>query len=104
MQRPTEPMESPATQLVRVHQRSPGAYTAEVVGLPEVQATAGSPLEAVQEVRNRLRQELASGRLVLVELSQAPPPHVGPPPHDPNDTLEQEFLEDLARFRREDLE
>src|SRR5262249_31263915 len=87
------------TQLVRIRHPLPGTYIAEVVGLPEVQATAGSSEEAVREVRDRLERELSSGQLVPVELRSTPPV-----PRDPNDPLEQEFLQDLERFRREDLE
>src|SRR5690348_9066187 len=86
-------------QLVRIRQPAPGVYTGEVVGLPEVQATAGSAEEVVREVQNRLEHWFSSGHLVEIEIRRAPPA-----PRDPNDPLEQEFLEDLERFRREDLE
>jgi hypothetical protein len=86
-------------QLVRIHPQPPGAYTAEVVGLPDVQATAGSADAAVREVRKQLEQLLASGQLRRVELGAA-----APPPVDPNDPLEQEFLADLEHFRQKDLE
>ena len=92
-------MQDVTKQLVRIRQQAQGLYTAEVVGLPEVQATAGSAEEAVREVQNRLRQWLSSGELVEIQLRPGPPP-----PRDPNDPLEQEFLEDLERYRREDLE
>jgi hypothetical protein len=86
-------------QLVRIRQQSPGICTAEVIGLPEVQATAGSSEEAVREVKDRLQEWLLSGQLVPIELHPA-----DSPPLDPNDPLEQEFLKELERYRREDLE
>ena len=92
-------MQESTIQLVRIRHSSPGTYTAEVVGLPEVQASAGSREEAVREVRDRLEQLLSSGQLVQVELRPAESP-----PLDPNDPLEQEFLQELERNRREDLE
>jgi hypothetical protein len=70
-----------------------------VIGLPEVQATAGSSEEAVREVKDRLQEWLLSGQLVPIELHPA-----DSPPLDPNDPLEQEFLKELERYRREDLE
>lgn len=92
-------MQGSTTQLVRIHQPSPGAFTAEVVGLPEVHATAASSQDAIQEAVDLLEQRLSSGQLVQVELRPAPSP-----PRDPNDPLEQEFLEDLERSRLKDLE
>jgi len=88
-----------AKQLVRIRQQSQGIYSAEAVGLPDIQATAASSEEAIREVRDRLEQGLSSGQLVQIELSP-----VAPAPRNPNDPLEQEFLEDLERERREDLE
>ncbi len=92
-------MQERSRQLVRIRQQSPETYTAEVVGLPELQATAGSWEEAVREVRLRLEQWLSSGQLVQVEPRPEPPA-----PRDPNDPLEREFLEELERQHQEDLE
>ena len=81
---------------------SPGQFTAQLVGLPELAATAATREEAIQQVRKRLAEYLASGRLVLVG---APHPLMQWSGHaDPNDPLEKEFLEELERLRREDLE
>ncbi len=105
MQRTAGPVNIPSTQLVRLQQRSPGAYTAEVVGLSEVQATAASAEEAVQQVREHLQRLLASGQFVVIELAESPSVPVPlPAPRDPNDSLEREFLQELVRFRQEDLE
>src|SRR5262249_43916676 len=92
-----------STQLVLVRPEPPGQFTAEVVGLPELRATAPSREEAIQQVRTRLGEWLASGQLVAVTVPVAnPSPRL--PRIDPNDPGEQIFLEELARLRKEDLE
>src|SRR5262249_25956847 len=98
------PWSAPVTQLVVVRPEPPGQYTAQLVGLPELQATAATRDEALAQVRRLLEQWHEDGRLVPVEVSL---PAAKPPAahgHDPKDLLDQEFLEDLERFRREDLE
>jgi predicted RNase H-like HicB family nuclease len=91
-------------QLVKVRPEPPGQYTAHVVGLPEIQATAATREEAIQQVRHVLSEWLASGQLVSVEIPQENPLLKWFGHADPNDPLEKEYLEDLARFRQEDLE
>jgi hypothetical protein len=91
-----------ACPLVQVGQDGAGRCTAQVVGLPELQATADSRAEAIDQVRALLAERLASGQLVALPV--APPiPQVTPGWAD-NDPLEQEFLQELARRRQEDLE
>ena len=92
-------MQGLAKQLVRIRQQSQGVYSAEAVGLPDIQATAGSSEEAIREGQYRLEQGLSSGQLVQIELCP-----VAPAPRNSNDPLEREFLEDLEREHREDLE
>lgn len=102
---PTSPIRAgSSSHLVRVCPEPPGQFTAEVVGLPELRACAATREEAIQVVRARLAEWLASGQLALIEVPPTNPllqwsGHVGP-----NDPLQKEFLEDLERFRREDLE
>jgi hypothetical protein len=93
-----------AAHLVLVRPEPPGQFTAHVVGLPELHSTAGSREEAIRQVRARLGDWLASGRLVVVETPHPNPLLQWPGHNDPNDPLEKEFLEDLARFRQKDLE
>jgi predicted RNase H-like HicB family nuclease len=81
-----------------------GQFTARVVGLPEIQATAPTKEEALQQVRAVLAEWVASGRLVSVDVPQGNPWRNLPGYIDPNDPGEQEYLEELARFRQEDLE
>jgi hypothetical protein len=92
------------THLVMVRAEPEGQYTAEAVGLPEIRATAATRAEAVQQVRQVLVEWLQSGQLVQVEVFQGNSWPQQFQHTDPNDPLEKEFLEDLARFRQEDLE
>ncbi len=89
---------------VVVRQDSSGQFTAEAVGLPEIRATCSDRAEAIHRVRLVLCQWFAQGQLVLIELGQANPFLVGFTPIDPNDPGEKIYLEELERFRREDLE
>jgi uncharacterized protein YoaH (UPF0181 family) len=91
-----------ACPLVQVTQEGQGSYTAQVVGLPDLQATAVSRAEAIEQVRSLLAQRLSSGQLVA--LAVAPPMPQKAPGWAKDDPLEQEFLEELARRRQEDLE
>jgi len=92
-----------AAALVQVRQEGSGPYVAEVIGLPEISATAPSAEEALAQIRDRLAQWLAAGRLVFLTVPSIPPlkKRAG---WAKDDQLEQEFLEDLARMRQEDLE
>ena len=81
-----------------------GKFTAQVVGLPELIATAPTREEAIEQVRVMLHDWVATGRLVSVEVPIANPLLQFSGHIDPNDPLEQEFLKELARLRQEDLE
>jgi hypothetical protein len=94
---------SPIEHLVVVRPDS-GRYTAQLAGVPEIQATAATPEEAVRQVNTTAQEWLASGRLVAITLSRPGPWLKPPPPKDPNDPLEREYLDELARLRKEDLE
>ena len=79
-------------------------FTAQVIGLPELGATAATREEALQELRSKIAEWLALGKLVPVEVPFANPLLNFSGHLDPKDPLEQEFVEELARLRREDLE
>jgi uncharacterized protein YoaH (UPF0181 family) len=100
----TEPFHSgvSACPLVQVAQDSAGRYTAQVVGLPDLHATAATWAEAVEQVRLLLAQRLSSGELVALPVAPAMPHKA--PGWASNDLVEQEFLAELARRRQEDLE
>jgi hypothetical protein len=81
-----------------------GQFTAQVVGVPELQATAATRADAIEQLRRLLGEWLASGKLMPIEV-----PYPNPLLHfsghlDPNDPLECEFVEELHRRRREDFE
>jgi hypothetical protein len=89
--------------LVEVQRDPSGRYTARLVGLPDLQATAASRDEALLAVRQALLSCLTSGTLVPLHIPAA---SLFPAFHhtDPDDTLEKEYLQELERQRREDLE
>src|SRR5262249_6333700 len=93
-------------QLVVVRPEPPGQYTAQVVGIPEVRATAATEEAAIEQARQILAEGLATARWGQGERApRVKSPGGGHPWHkDPYDPLEQEFLEELARNKREDLE
>lgn len=81
-----------------------GQFTVQVVGVPELRVTAATRAEAIEQIRALLADWLASGQLMSIEV-----PCRNPLLHfsghlDPNDPLEQQFVEELARRHREDLE
>jgi predicted RNase H-like HicB family nuclease len=88
---------------VLVRQDSSGHCTAQVVGLPEIQATAATREEALGQVRDAAAAWLASGELVALPIP--PQPSLSKPTGwADDDVLEMEFLDELARLRRNDLE
>src|SRR5438128_1716089 len=94
------PPESPTafTVLVRVLPQFPGKFTAQVVGIPEVQATADSREEAIKRVRVALSGWAQSGELVSVDVPASNPllQTCGWAKDDPS---YDGFLEDLRRER-----
>jgi len=92
-------------QWVVVRPEPAGQFTAQVVGIAELHATAASREEAIEQVRTRILEWIATGQLVPVEL--LPKEHPVLRFHgwaDPNDPEEKLFLEELARMKAEDLE
>ncbi|HTU21057.1 MAG TPA: hypothetical protein VMG10_23595 [Gemmataceae bacterium] len=92
-------------QWVAVRPEAAGQFTAQVVGIAELRATAASREEAIEQVRVCILEWIATGQLVPVE--------VLPKEHpvlrfygwkDPNDPEEQVYLQELARLKAEDLE
>jgi hypothetical protein len=103
-------MKSPSTitngassQLVLVRSEPAGQFTACLVGLPELRATATTRGEAVQQVSTLLQQWLASGQLETVSVALTSPPMEWFGHTNPNDADERAYLEELARARQEDL-
>ena len=81
-----------------------GRFTAQVVGLPDLVATAATREEAIEQIRALLRDWVATGRLVSVEVPIGNPLLDFTGHTDPNHPLEKEFVKELARLRQEDLE
>ena len=77
-----------------------GQVTAQVVGLPEVQATAATRAEALQGVRQVLHEWLEAGRLIPLETPIENPwrRHAGWAKNDPE---YGEFLDQIHRQRQE---
>jgi hypothetical protein len=92
------------SQLVLVRPEPPGQYTAQAAGLPDIRAAAATREEAIEMVQKALQKELAAGNLVPVQVPQEKPLLQWFGRTNPNDPNEQAYLEELERFRREDLE
>jgi hypothetical protein len=90
--------------LIVVRPEPPGQFTAQAVGLPEIQATAATREEALQHVRTILDEWIASGQLVALPMFLVHPLRNFSGWIDPNDPGEKVFLEELARLKAEDLE
>jgi predicted RNase H-like HicB family nuclease len=97
-------LNGPWQNWVVVQPEPSGQFTAQVVGLPELRAAAATREEAIQQVRTLLSEWVASGRLVSIEVPRDNPLLRFDGHLNPEDPLEQEFLDELARLRREDLE
>lgn len=81
-----------------------GHFTAQLLGLPELSATAANREEAIEQVRARILESIALGQLVPVEIPKEHPLVRFKGWADPNDPEEKLFLEELARMKAEDLE
>ncbi len=92
----------PAAYLIRVQAPSPGHFTAEAVGLPELRAIADTREAAIEQVRTMLDQRLASGELVVVTPSgnggtlQPRRRFAG---HAKDDPDFDQYLQEIRRFR-----
>ena len=87
--------------LVRVSPGQDGQLTAELLGAPDIQATAATPEEAVEQVRRLLEQQVNLGSLVAVEIPQQNPlaKWAGYAKDDPDFDL---YLEEIRKFREEE--
>lgn len=72
--------------------------------MPQLRATADTRAEAIEQIRTMLGEWLALGQLMSIEVP-CPNPLLHFTGHlDPNHPLEQEFMEELAQRRRDDLD
>lgn len=90
--------------LIVVRPEPSGQYTAQAVGLPEIQATAATREEALRHVQATLAEWIASGQLVALPIPPAHPLRNFSGWIDPDDPGEKVFLEEMARLKSEDLE
>jgi predicted RNase H-like HicB family nuclease len=92
--------------LLIVRPEPEGQFTAQVMGIPEIRAVAATQARAIQEAKRLLTEWLAKALLVRVHL---PVPAVAHPATEfagqaENDPLFDEYLEEIARYRREEDE
>ena len=93
--------------LIIARPEPPGKFTAQVVGIPDIRAVADTEPEAIEKARQTLTEWLATAHWVQVDV---PVPPVDVPrreslgPSDPNEPVYQMYLEEMARFRREDMD
>ena len=81
-----------------------GQFTAQVMGVPELQSTGSTREQAIETIRTLISEWIASGQLVAIDVPK-PNPLLHFTGHlDPNDPIEQEFVAELARLRHEDYE
>jgi hypothetical protein len=87
--------------LVRITSGQDGQVTAELLGAPDIQATAPSQEEAVEQLRRLLQQQVNLGSLVAVEIPQQNPlaKWAGYARDDPDFDL---YLEEIRKFREEE--
>jgi hypothetical protein len=81
-----------------------GQFTAQLLGLPELAATAANRDEASEQIRLRIGEWVAEGRLVSIEGPQENPLLRWFGHADPKDPSEQAYLAELKRLKVEDLE
>jgi predicted RNase H-like HicB family nuclease len=98
-----KPVRPGLSHLIAVRPDPQGRYTAQVVGLPEVRTVADTEEEALKQARDKLAEWLATIRLFEVHVS---PSHGVDPAseyagHAKDDPLFDEYLEEIARFRKE---
>src|SRR6266540_3842232 len=95
----------PVAYLVRVQGTPAGPFTVEVVGLPELRATADTREAAIEQVQILLNQRIASGELVVVtpDGNGAAPQSSGRrfAGHSKDDPDFDQYVEEIRRFREQ---
>jgi hypothetical protein len=90
----------PSSCLVRISSGPDGQVTAELLGAPDIRATAASQEEAVDQIRILLEQQVNLDSLVAIEIPQQNPlvKWAGVWKDDPSF---DDFLEEIRKFREE---
>jgi hypothetical protein len=99
----TTPWTLPGQLLLEIRNEPAGRFTALVPGIPQLCAGADTHEAAIEGIRGAIIEWFITGRLVMIPLPAMPMPRHGPGWPD-NDPIEQEFLQELQRMKREDLE
>jgi hypothetical protein len=88
----------PGSALVRVTSDPGGRFTAQIVGLPEIQATAPTREEAIDQVRSAVASWVVSGQLLVLDVpaTSALSPWFGWAKDDPE---HDDFREEIRRQR-----
>ena len=94
------PSNSAPSYLVEICPEPAGRFTARLVGAIDLQATAPTRDEAVEQLRTLIRQRLDSGALVWIDVPRENPlmRWFG---HAKDDPTFPEFLEEIRKFREE---
>jgi len=89
-----------ATCLVRLQQNPEGQFTAQILGVSDLQATASTREEALDQVRALLQEQVNLGSLLAIELPRQNPlmSRLGYAKDDP---YFEEYLDEIRKFREE---
>ncbi len=87
--------------LVRVREEPDGRFTAELLGTPDIQATAATREAAIEQVRSLLQYEVNMGSIAAIETPRRHPimERAGWAKDDPDFDL---YLEEIRKFREEE--
>lgn len=97
----TFPADMPTIHWVAVHPEPPGQYTAQVVGIADLRATAGSQDEALAQVRQMLDDWLATASWVRLQAPLGEHPLQRFAGHSREDPDFDGYLEEIRRYRQE---
>jgi hypothetical protein len=94
------PIAHSSSCLIQVRPESDGQFTDQVLGAPELYATASTHEEAVDQLRALLQEQVNLGLLVAIELPRKNPliDRFGYAKDDPDF---EAYLEEIRKFREE---
>jgi hypothetical protein len=86
--------------LVQIHPEPGGQFTAQLLGLADLHATAATREEALEQLRALIRQQFDSGSLVCIDIPQENPlmRWFG---HAKDDPYFDDYLDEIRKFREE---
>jgi hypothetical protein len=91
----------PSACLIRVREAPVGQFTAELLGAPDLRATAATREAAIEQVRSLLQYEVNMGSVVALEIPRRHPvmEFAGAWKDDPDFDL---YLAEIRKFREEE--